>query len=1145
MAHPGNNFISYFQEYHPSKIPYLKYAWQQVIRSEPIFQSVFDEEFCWDGGMVYFSWTESIHSDKRRFQRELESISAPKTTIPTTEFRVVTLANQKSVLVWQVHYALVNGYSARKLLRKVKAVIDGKQICEGPSFQDLVHGWRIYQTLFRQESTQFWCIYLQDIGKVNADLALPPPERQGPDERPRPGVITFLSPLQQTIQFSKDHDLPLLSVYYAAWALVLSLYTGSNIVMFGVLFANRSLPLPAIRDTVGPMMNTLPLLLSLDRTKTLQDFTQYTAARLSELSEFEWSIPNQHCSMTSALSMQYDYESDAGESSSSFTRIQTGVPISLFLGPKDNIQINYDGNMYTEYDITNLGRMYVHAIDTLVGLGTQTLHEYFQRPLPSKMWQEVMLKGNCFSDSSKGHEQDTLQSLFHGCVRANPNSTAVVRGDASISYAELDAAASKVAATLCEIVRPGNVVCVHADRSINWIIAIYAVIKAHAVYCPMDPALPASLRDSYFQTSRSQLFLTTSEIHKEYKPASAPACHSVEKLLCRKQNTSATTPTKENISKKAPAYLCFTSGSSGLPKGVLCTHEGVVGFQKYYDARMRMRPNLKLAQIMSPAFDGSIHEIFSCFSYGGTLLLSETSDVLDNLNYADVAIITPSVAKLLNPNDYPNLQAIYMVGEHVPQSICDSWAAVMPAFNMYGPTESSCGATRKTMKPGEKITIGVPVLSTRIYILDQDQRPLPPGVIGELYTAGVQVSPGYVNRPDETAKSFLDDTILPELNQKMYRTRDCGYWNTDGEICLLGRSDRQIKLRGFRLDLDDLEIRMARCSSATSVALVRKDDILMAMIVPESANVNDFNKDIRKALPPQALPKFVKSVAKFHLSNSEKLDYKAIAAAFSVDNPTPPTFDRTLTSPSKTNKSSTRDAIISVWRGVLNLDDGHELSNNSSFLDLGGHSLRQIALSNRLSSFMGTRVSPADIMKNDLLGDQIRILSPTLSPSSDNHEPILSGSGGQIESIWRSVLSIDSAEDLHINSNFMELGGDSLLQQKLASRLSTIGHRKIRMLDIINNPRLSDQISLFSKARNTSSIDNGSELGRDALSPIEQDWLDKYSIEKGTSSFNVNLVCDLDRDLDLPRLENAWNNALERHSILRSIFTTNSHRTYA
>ncbi|KAM3511782.1 hypothetical protein MY11210_004602 [Beauveria gryllotalpidicola] len=926
---PGNNVISYFQEYPPSRVPALKQAWKKVIQSEPIFRSTFDNDLFWEDGIVFLSWSESTHKDERSFMKELDGIVAPRMREPTTEFQVVTLADSKSILVWHVHHALVDGYSSLLILQKVNTVLHGGEIADGVSFSELARGWRLYQSIFHQQASQFWQEYLAEMKTANSDLRLPSASHQRWPDLPLPKATTFSAPLQRILECSQAKGIPLSAIYYAAWAMTLAIYTGSDTVLFGVLFANRSLPLPGIRDVVGPMMNTLPLLLRLDRSKTTEHLVHHTMERLTQLQQFEWSFPDRYCKMTSVLAMQYDYECDgdlAPNPGASYTRLQSSIPISIFLGPKETVQINYDGNLFHAADMATLGDMYMHAIAALLEADARPLHQYFRQPLPPTMWKDIMLHGNCTSAHSRGGDADTLVSLFDASVKGYPDSVAVVKGDRGLTYAQLNEAATKVASKLCETVEPGDVICVHADRSIYWIIAICAVLKAGAVYCPLDPALPAALRDSYFKTSGS----------------------------------------------------------------------------------------------------------------------------------------------LLNPHEYQNLERL----------VC-----------------------------GEKVTIGRPVQATRIYILDDHQCPLPPGVIGELYTAGVQVSPGYINLPEETAKGFLPDTICQETNQTMYRTRDLGYWNQSGEICLLGRSDRQIKLRGFRLDLDDLEIRMARCSSATSVALALKEDILVAMLQPETTDIAAFVEAIKEALPAQALPRYVRAVTRFPLGNAGKLDYKAIAAAFSVDEPAAPS-DHSSSSPSLVTERDARDIITSIWRAVLNLDDSHVLQDDSSFLELGGHSLGQMKLSTRLSAALKTRITLADVVQTGTLGDQVRRFRPPPAHVSGPQPVRGSETGG-------------GATDMTISST-----------------------------DVIKHPRPCDQASLLSAPSEAHqpivpAAGVGSELGSNTLSPIEREWLQKYNIRKGSSSFNVNFVCALSNDLDTGRLAAAFTKVLERHSILRSIFPNEQARVYA
>ncbi|KAJ5504752.1 AMP-dependent synthetase/ligase [Penicillium fimorum] len=406
------------------------------------------------------------------------------------------------------------------------------------------------------------------------------------------------------------------------------------------------------------------------------------------------------------------------------------------------------------------------------------------------------------------------------------------------------------------------------------------------------------------------------------------------------------------------AYLCFTSESTGLPKGVMGTYKGIVAFENDYEARMMVEPGRKVAQVMSPAFDSSIHEIFPTLSYGGTLVLNDSKDPFDNLKHADVALLTPSFARMLDPIDYPNLRTVWLVGEPVTREIADTWASALPTYNIYGPTETSIGAAYTRIYPGEAITIGKPTQCAQIYILDDRRNLIFPGMIGDVYIAGIQVSRGYVGRPDKTEASFF---IIP--GQMMYKTGDRGYWTTSGDVVLLGRADRQIKLRGFRLDLNDLEIRMVQgYSSVTAVVLARVNDTLVVLVQPMDINIDDFRAKLRDVLPSYAIPSLVKGVSEFPVARSGKTDYAAIVDMFAScsDQHTWPMASSYL--------QDSRSKIIDIWRTVLKLDINHPIGDNDHFVDMGGHSLEQLALASRLSSAFSKEIRARQVIDSPRQG---------------------------------------------------------------------------------------------------------------------------------------------------------------------------------
>ena len=366
---------------------------------------------------------------------------------------------------------------------------------------------------------------------------------------------------------------------------------------------------------------------------------------------------------------------------------------------------------------------------------------------------------------------------------------------------------------------------------------------------------------------------------------------------------------------------------------------------------------------------------------------------------------------------------------------------------MYGPTEATCGATIKRLQPGLSVNIGHPNPSSRLYILDRHRRLLPPNVVGEIYIAGVQVARGYVGNFEETVDRFFPDHICPGVSnsERMYRTGDRGYWNSSGEIHYLGRLDRQIKLRGLRLDLNDLEVRIRRgVPEVTAVAVALRDDYLVAAVQPGSLDISVLRSRISLLLPSYALPRHVVAMNKFPITPVGKLDYRAIAADVGSGL-------ETHASPIKT---PTETIVADAWRDNLKLDSEIMITGDSNFIALGGHSILQILLASRLTALFRRQVSMKLVVE-----------SPTLR---------------------------NLAESI-----------DQLLLQKAVL------------------PNSSSTMSL--------------EHYQPSL--IEQEWWQKYKINVGSAAFNVCVAYILDpKIVDRHKLGSAWNVVMSRHAILRSRF---------
>lgn len=284
---------------------------------------------------------------------------------------------------------------------------------------------------------------------------------------------------------------------------------------------------------------------------------------------------------------------------------------------------------------------------------------------------------------------------------------------------------------------------------------------------------------------------------------------------------------------------------------------------------------------------------------------------------------------------------------------------------MYGPTETTCGATIKQLFPNEAVSLGRPNQSSRVYILDLSLSLLPPGAVGELYIAGIQVSRGYINLPEQNASRFLEDSVMPETGQKMYRTGDYAYWNSaTGEICILGRKDRQIKLNGFRLDLDDLEARVVKAiPGCGSAAIFRRDDHLIAAYQtnsPNAVSALDVKAFVSNALPPYAMPRRIVAFEEFPLTAAGKLDYKtiekSISASLADTKMEPQTQKRVM--------NATEKMVVDVIRDLMKLDQSVPVDQDSNLTELGCHSILQLQLASRISSLIQRHFAVRKVIEN-------------------------------------------------------------------------------------------------------------------------------------------------------------------------------------
>ncbi|KAH8195916.1 hypothetical protein TruAng_009929 [Truncatella angustata] len=1065
--------------------------WTSTILAEPVFQDLSHElDISPEQLMVREVIQVTTETEHQRELHNATNAHGPVCSLTLIHWPLSPPPHSKKLnrsidVIWRIHHAFIDGYSARVLRGKIRRNLHAgaMSIAAGPSFKEAVRSLQDLREERRESTRRFWDSKREQFTGAVGELRISPQREAKTTDIPSQRSITIQFPENLMAEAVKRTGFTSTVYFAAAWALTLGKFMDADQVCFGLVFSGRDLPIPGAFDVVGPLITILPLFVSVTAEGkdeiSVKTFLSRVHHDILELTNVQHSSASDSSDKTFSSIMATQFECDEGEAfrepvpaDQNRPDMQSAIPMNLVIEENSRLRVFYSTAHYAEEDMINVGSILQNIMSHLLQDSDERLlvPTILDTSLPQEMEGKLRNWSNCGSietyDYSKG---DDLVTLFENVVARQSRDTAIYHGDTGkLSYQDLDQAAAVVAYEL-RWIQPNEIVCVYADRSVNWLIAIFGLLKAGGVYAPLDPSAPSAMRQANLLRSGARAVLFPSSSSKEQDDIESLPCRTmaIDDILAAEGNRMQSDGSKNYPRRRIArpddlAYICFTSGSTGQPKGVKCTHKGLVAFQKDRIVRLGATRGVVIAQIMSPVFDGSIHEIFSALTHGAALRLASPTnqdDPFSHLKHSDSAILTPSIAKVLDPNTYPRLQTVYLVGEAVPQSVSERWSRNHSLYNMYGPTEATCGATIKRLRPCERVTLGRANPSSRIYVLDRNKSFVPPGAVGELYLAGIQVAHGYIDLPELSANRFLNDSVMPESGQKMYKTGDYAYWDSAGEICIIGRKDRQIKLRGYRLDLDDLETRIVKAiPGCGGAAVFRRGDHLIAacQITPTLVDGEvafDSKTFLGNVLPPYAMPRRIISMAEFPLTVAGKLDYKTIEAMMN----TSISDSVGAYQPQKRAMSTTEKMVVDAVCDLMKLDPGISIDQDSDLTTLGGHSILQIQLAGRISCLIKRRFQVRKIIQN----------------------PVIS----------RLAFVIDE-----------------LLRREKADNLAAG-----------NRPRQT--------------------LGDTELSPIETQWLSKYQQNLGTSSFNVSHVSTFDSSFDRHQtLVSAWNMVLARHSILRCRF---------
>ncbi|WP_128430374.1 non-ribosomal peptide synthetase [Streptomyces cyaneus] len=622
-------------------------------------------------------------------------------------------------------------------------------------------------------------------------------------------------------------------------------------------------------------------------------------------------------------------------------------------GPGPTTRIRYSTALFDE---TTVARLAGHLNALLVAAAADPGRRLCALPMLTHAESEQVVRA--WNATDRNVPTGTFPELFHRHVTARPDATAVVDEHGSVTYRELDERANRLAHHLRALgAGRDTLVGLCVERDAGMAAGLLGIMKAGAAYLPLDPGYPDE-RLAYMLGDSGARLVVTQESLRDRLPESGAVL--VDRDRAELERGPGTAPDVE-LHRDDLAYAIYTSGSTGKPKGVLVSHAGVGNLAAVQIEHFDVGPDSRILQFASASFDAAFWEMCMGLLTGATLVMGSKEAMLPGEPLAEYATrhgvthatLTPAtVAVLPDGHGLPADATLIVAGEASTGDLVARWSAGRRMINAYGPTESTVCATMSAPLSGATVPpIGTPIANTRIYILDDALQPVPVGVRGELYIAGIGLARGYHGRPGMTAERFIADPF-GEPGSRMYRSGDVARWRADGDLEYLGRSDDQVKVRGFRIELGEIESALTRHPDIGQAVVLTRNTNLFAYVAaagarrPEPVELRDY---LAAELPEYMIPSVVTVLDALPLTPNGKVDRRALPEPGTVREDEEPGHERAAP------RNAVEETIAAVWAEVLDTD---AFGVDDDFFDLGGNSILSVRAVSRLRQALGVRLSP-------------------------------------------------------------------------------------------------------------------------------------------------------------------------------------------
>lgn len=914
----------------------------------------------------------------------------------------VTFITSKNMnyLVWTSHHIILDGWCTSIIIgdflsyyaQLVKGVqeteIEGRienEKKETSEFSAYVN-WLNDQD--KEIAAGYWKKITEGYENIAEIRAMTKPKKTD-NQVEREDLIIPVKLTQRLTEVARYNNVTINNIVEAAWGIVLQKYNNSNDVIFGKVVSGREAPLKGMEKMVGICINTIPIRVSTDKDKTLEELINELKEQGIEGKNYEYyslaeiqRATKQKSELIKTLFVFENYYVDeqklkASEESLKMTlvqsRNQTNYALSITAAIRGEILrlgIKYDPNIYCKDEICRILAHFGRVIKTIA-----------EKPKTKVFDIEMVTEeenGKIFGEFNNTYVEyprnKTIVELFEDQVERTPDNLAVVSENEEITYAELNIKANQLAKRLRELgVKPNDFVAIFTERSVEMIIGIYGILKAGGAYVPIDLNFPQARIDHILEDCKPNAIL----VHKAWIETKLPVIDLSDKEIFTGERTNL-----EKVNQPDDLIYCtYTSGTTGEPKGIPVRYRNVINLFLWYKDHFRITEKERVILITSLSFDLTQRSIFSPHLAGAALFLCGNGRVYDvwgltnfiyKMNITMLSCAASMFYSLLYLNEQDGFQKLKSVkkvvlgGESLLFAKIEKFLKNIPDVritNVYGVTEDSGCVTSYTINEIDEnrsvVPIGKPLSNKKIYILDNNKIS-GIGVIGEICICGEGVTNGYLNKLKITDEKFIKN---PYGEGMMYRTSDLGRWLPDGNIEYMGRMDEQVKIRGLRIELGEIESTLRRIENVKDCAVIIREDkdgemSVYAYIVSEQEiSLSGVRDTLGQTLPSYMIPSCIGQIEKIPITRNGKLDRQALPELT-------PTSEKEYVEP----KTEEEVAVIDVIKKVLKID---RVGMYDNIFELGANSISVMLIANRLNQ-IGCKININEIMKSREIYEIVR-----------------------------------------------------------------------------------------------------------------------------------------------------------------------------